>query len=555
MDTQPNPPLSHPLRPYSVPHQPRDDFSWHSPSPSSTPPSLRYPPPPPPSTDRYSSTLDSLSESTTGLGGIPSGGMLLKAFLTSSLLSFTGVALVQPFEVGKTLCQVQWVPKRGVLELLDHDNDNVSLEEENDIIQDENEAETYFSDLGSTFQSQPGFAPPTTTSNSSYLAPPKPTDPSGYLPVSRPEWVMPIVVQGGVWEMIKSLTRWKSEGFKSLWKGQFTSFVYDTLSTSLQPSLLSLITLLFSPFLSSLSYSFTNLPLIYSPKPLPLLILTTLSHTITSLVLSPLDLVRTRLIVQSSQPRHEKYSSLNPFKTLSTISKEEGGLSQTYFHPNLLIPTLLEGLLKPLLHLSIPLIITRYFKIEPSSSPLSFSITELFLSSTSLLITIPLETVRKRLQLQSRASFVRRGRANGIGKPFRSSVELRPSPVQGIVECVWRILTEETGKLPSPRLKRRMSTMHRRQSNNTTSNAQAPPGFKRSNSGMSTTSQVIVEEDDNDEEIEGQEVGRDSSSAAGGLRQLYRGLSMGIGANGVVFLLSLVAGGSATGGSSGWAEM
>ena len=45
---------------------------------------------------------------------------------------------------------------------------------------------------------------------------------------------------------------------------------------------------------------------------------------------------------------------------------------------------------------------------------------------------------------------------------------------------------------------------------------------------------------------------------SGGLRQLYRGLSMGLAANGVVFLLGLVAGGSGgggAGGAGGWAEM
>ena len=38
-----------------------------------------------------------------------------------------------------------------------------------------------------------------------------------------------------------------------------------------------------------------------------------------------------------------------------------------------------------------------------------------------------------------------------------------------------------------------------------------------------------------------------------GIRQLYRGLGMGIGANAVVFLLGLVAGGED--GRDGWAEV
>jgi len=329
--------------------------------------------------------------------------------------------------------------------------------------------------------------------------------------------------------MIKSISRWKGEGLKSLWKGQLTTFIYDTLSTTLQPTFLSILTLIFSPIHSN-SFS-SSLPLIYSPKPLPLLILSTISHTLTTLLLSPLDLVRTRLIVQSAQPSHRKYS--NPFSTLRTITLEEGGLTSLYTHPNLLYPSLLEGFLRPLIQLSTPLLITRYFHLEPSTSPLSFATTELLLSSIGLLITIPIETIRKRLQVQSRAEFVRAGRAGGVGKPWRSSVELRPSPYAGIVETVYRILTEETGKIPRRRrLRRRSSTV--------------PPNFNRTNSGLS----------------EGGEEKEDLSvvglGGSGGLRQLYRGLSMGLAANGVVYVLGLVAGGSGAGtggGAGGWAEM
>ncbi|GAA5894545.1 mitofusin complex protein UGO1 [Sporobolomyces salmoneus] len=553
MDTQPQPPLQHPLRPYSTPAS-RDDFSWSSPSSSSAPassvpPSLRYPP-----TDRYASSLPEF-ESPGGGGGLPSGGTLLKAFVTSSLLSFTGVALVQPFEVGKTLAQVQWVPRSGVLEMLD-ENHQGDDSKEDDIIRDESEAEAYFSDLTSV--SQPGFAPP--SSSSSHLAPPlsspsvRTTDPSGYLTtITRPEWVMPIVVQGGVWEMIKSISRWKGEGYGALWKGQLTTFIYDTISTSLQPSLFSFLTLLFSPF--SFLPSFTSLPLIYSPRPLPLLLFTTLSHSITSFLLSPLDLVRTRLIVQSSQPSHRKYSSLNPLSTLRTILQEEGGLKTTYFHPNLFYPTLIESLLKPLLHFSIPLVITRYFHVEPSTSPLVYSSLELLLSSTSLLLTIPIETIRKRLQLQSRASFVRAGRAGGIGKPWRSCVELRPSPYRGFWECGWKILSEETGKLPPPK-RRRMS---RRMSSIGSGEGQGgggKPEMRRSNSGMS---QVVVEDVEEDYAEGGGEGEVVRGSVLGGVRQLYRGLSMGVGANVVIFVVGVLAGGggggSAAGGGNGWAEM
>lgn len=109
---------AHPLRPYYTPEP--LDHSWSSISaaasaPQSLPSSSRLPKPalPVPSAsltrpNRYEPT------SLFGQGEAPTAGTMLRAFVTSSLLSFTSTALVMPFEVGKTLAQVQWVPREGV---------------------------------------------------------------------------------------------------------------------------------------------------------------------------------------------------------------------------------------------------------------------------------------------------------------------------------------------------------------------------------------------------------------------------------------------------------
>lgn len=87
-------------------------------------------------------------------------------------------------------------------------------------LDDEAEAEAYFSDLQA--RGQTSFAPP------SFDKAQRPISPSGYLLRSgisdaamgtKPEWIMPVVVQGGVWDMMKTLGRWKGEGWASLWKG------------------------------------------------------------------------------------------------------------------------------------------------------------------------------------------------------------------------------------------------------------------------------------------------------------------------------------------------
>ncbi|BGP59795.1 hypothetical protein NBRC10512v2_001091 [Rhodotorula toruloides] len=512
MDSQPSAPRTHPLRPYSVSpsldHWSADSLTANptaSTSAHPVPPSLRIP-----ATNRYESSVGDLPDAASSL---PNAGSMLRAFVTSSLLSFTGVAMVQPFEVGKTLAQVQWVPREGVEPFIGFEMPE-EVDEETVEIEDENEAEAYFEDLHNA--AAPSFKPPT-------QLPPRPTSPSGYLQRAgvndevfgtRPEWIMPIVVQGGVWDMIKAVGRWKGEGWASLWKGQLTTCVVDALSTTVQPFFLSLSVALVP------ASSFTALPLLYSPKPGPLLLLSTLSHTLATLLLSPLDLVRTRLIVQSAQPQHRKYK--NPINALRTIIEEEGGLWNTYFHPNLFFPALLEGILRPLIHLSTPLIISRYLHIEPETSPVTFGLAELVLGTAGLLVTIPIETVRKRLQIQSRAAFVRAGRAGGVGRPWRTCVETRPAPYAGIVEAVYRILTEETGKIPRRRRRRRSSAAP--------GTPGAPPMTNEEKEDLATA----------------------GLGASGGLRQLYRGFGMGVGANVVVFLLGLVAGGEE---ASGWAEM
>ncbi|SCV72768.1 BQ2448_4305 [Microbotryum intermedium] len=568
METAPSGATSHPLRPYAT-SLPAQDWSFPSSSSSSGGPnasssgssSLRGLSAPS-SPNRYASTttLDGFDGSS---GSSPAAGSLLKAFAMSSILSFSGTALVMPFEVGKTLAQVQWVPKDGLEPPnwatqgeAHYDQDEETIEASLNLppflsfrgrrLEDEAEAEAYFSDLSNI--SRPGFKPPTSG------APPRSVSPSGYLrrdgvvderSGTKPEWIMPVVVQGGVWDMIKHVGRWKGEGWASLWKGessagsgrrdeefadprltpalagQLTTCILDAITTSIQPIFFSALSFAFLP-----SSALSALPLIYTPRPLPLLFLSTISHALANLVVSPLDLVRTRLIVQSAQPQHRKYAG--PYDALLVIMREEGGLWTTYFHPNLFIPALLEGVARPLVHLSTPLIISRYFHLELSTSPISFGLAELVLGTAGLLITIPIETVRKRLQLQSRAEFVRAGRAGGTGRPWRTCVETRPVGYAGVVEAVYRILTEETGRIPRRRKIKRSSS-----------------SSSSSGGGGGASTQVVSEPVKED-------LGLMGLGAGSGLTQLYRGFGMGVGANFVVFVLGLVAGGTE---ASGWSEM
>ena len=231
----------------------------------------------------------------------------------------------------------------------------------------------------------------------------------------------------------------------------------------------------------------------------PPLLLPVASHLLTGFLLSPLDLIRTRLIVQSSNPRYRAYTG--PLDALQKILRDEGGLRGIYLHPHLLIPTLVDNALRPIVALALPGMLTTYFgwgHITEDTHPIGWGLAELAGSCIGLLVTLPIETIRRRLQAQVR----------GNAKPISTCVEMRPAPYNGIVDTFWHILTEERSDLPIIR-------RHRRK------------GKKKQEEYESWWKQT-------------------------GLGQLYRGLGMRLGASAVVFVLALFGGDESEGG---WAEI
>lgn len=587
--------------------------------------------------NRYASANDeaSLHEAVADLH--QSGGVKdwARSIAISAAFGYTSTCLAMPFEVGKLLLQIQWVPKDevwiafGDMEREDEmvkmnslsrnkyhqtrsgspssnrrntaigrnewnegeesdeevddddilagssswadgrDNSRRDFGGEQDELSDEDDAEAYFRDLSDQSNR------PTNLTERTERQRRKKTDSSGYVmrksvheDITRPEFVMPVVVRGGVWEMIKAVGRGK-EGWLGLWKGSLTTFLIDTATQTIQP-FVSFVLSFVAPS------ALTPLPLPYAPYPLRSLSLLLASHLISGIIVSPLDLVRTRLIAQSTLPPHRKYSS--PWNALHQILHEEGGWRTVYFHPNLFIPTVLDFTVRPLLSLGAPLFIEHKLRLDPMTSPVRYSLAEFCISTASLLVTLPIETVRRRLQLQARAAWGKKiskvhgsrpkpnHRSSGsastlssvkqqdqtqkspssrserkemgntffasvtgaipqpiFSKPLRTCVETRPKPYEGVAEAIYRIITEETSTTPVKK---------------TTSSA------KDSNLG---TSEPV---DMKDSGI----LAKPGSSAFGGLYSLYRGLGFSIGANALVFVLTIVTG-ERTHATAGWTEI
>jgi mitochondrial fusion and transport protein UGO1 len=225
----------------------------------------------------------------------------------------------------------------------------------------------------------------------------------------------------------------------------------------------------------------------------------------TGFILSPLDLIRTRLIVQSSVPQHRSYTG--PVHAFRTILETEGGLYNMYFHPTLFVPTILDSSVRTLLSLSGPLLIARTLVISEDTHPVSYSLAELTCSSASLLVSLPIETIRRRLQVQSRG-----------GRPIEACVETRPVPYAGFMDALWRIVTEEQSTPPK---RRRRKSFKAKEKENLAS------GGSASSSGW---------------------------FQATGIAQLYRGFGMGVSANALVFVLAFLTSGGDN-SDAGWAEL
>lgn len=302
----------------------------------------------------------------------------------------------------------------------------------------------------------------------------------------------------------------------NLWlSGLLTSAVTEAISSGLQPTVQSVLEAVFAPALSDASPA-------SSAFSSPSLLIPVASQVITGFVLSPLDLVRTRLIVQSSLPRYRSYTG--PLDALQQILTDEGGLSGVYLHPHLLFPTLIDCTLRSLVPFILPGLIASYLSfggvpITAETHPLMWGVSELLGSCAGLLITLPFETVRRRLQVQVR----------GTARPIKACVELRPAPYNGIVDALWHVLTEERSDLPL-----KMSKRKRRKSVNS-------KGKNRE-----------VKEGDA-EESEGDSEEHESWLRHTGIGQLYRGLGMRVGASAIVFILAMLSGGDEP--DAGWAEL
>ncbi|KAF9418565.1 hypothetical protein BGZ94_009662 [Podila epigama] len=378
-----------------------------------------------------------------------------KELASYGLVKFLTLALAAPFNVGQTLLQVQYLPNDDGFNGDDNDITEKARRDEalyRKRIEEEAERDyynrtggvpssaggggyhynqyssTHYSTHTDTYSTSISTGP-TLNTNTADSASDHIIRESVYDEESRPEYQM-APIESGVWQAVLDVAKHPTEGWLSLWKGQYTNWTYEMLHLFAQPTLEATLNDTFDLYDDTI-------PLVHLDHVGPNIATMVTSHLVVGFILSPLELVRTRLIVQTASPLQRKYSGM--INCISTIISEEG-VSALWGGVNL-FPTLIYHTLTPLLANSIPLIIDRVFKLSAADSPFLYSLAELGLNTIELLIRLPIETVRKRLQIQIQNN----NGATKSTKKYRTAVETRKKPYYGMVDCVYRIIKEEGG--------------------------------------------------------------------------------------------------------------
>ncbi|TPX70184.1 hypothetical protein SpCBS45565_g01885 [Spizellomyces sp. 'palustris'] len=365
-------------------------------------------------------------------GNFDEEGYTGKEFAVYAAVQFIAKALANPFEVATILQQVQFLPSDSYLARygsrtceIEGDSSDVPDAEPVDASEDESDESVN----AYAFHTENGGRSFSSDAKSAETAV---ADASGYLmkaghnedEPTRPPYQLP-PLEGSTLATVGEILASNSEGLPSLWKGHIPSWLHETSHSVLQPSIEGNLT----EFIREHEpFAITDVDDIF-----PSLATKVASHAISSFILSPLDLVRTRLVVQTSNPYHRKYKgTLHAFRT---IISEEGFVS--LYAGRHLIPTLLHQTLKPLFHCSSAFVIENLLNISSEMSPFLYALAELGLKAVELVVMLPLETVRRRLQCQVITRVP--------GDTFEGCVEQNPIPYTGLVDCAGRVVLEEGG--------------------------------------------------------------------------------------------------------------
>ncbi|RMZ68041.1 mitochondrial fusion [Pyrenophora seminiperda CCB06] len=394
-----------------------------------------------------------------------------KKLLDHALWNYTSVLLAQPFEVAKTILQIQ--EAKGHLSALKGEADfghksrpesysSGKFEDYPPSDESDEDSPSYFTSTApratpsaSPYSHDPSPSPSLrkrqrhADSRSRSRTPTRPPPPAlRKLDLKRADSLLEVIGQ-----------LWQKESAWGVWKATNCTFIYNFLLKTTEGWFRSLISALLNVpdpgLVGSAGSGIGGLDILDSSSPLTSLGVAVAATAIAATLLAPLDMVRTRLIITpiSSSPR-SIYPCLSLLPSFSVT-------------PSLLPATIMHACVPTLISSSTPLFLRSTLSIDPILTPATYSFSTFLSSTAELFIRLPLETVLRRGQVaalqdhetQRLASEYKnppsRGKspAYGLDKSssetsFKTIVE--PGPYRGVLGTMWFIAREEGITVQSP---------------------------------------------------------------------------------------------------------
>lgn len=244
------------------------------------------------------------------------------------------------------------------------------------------------------------------------------------------EWPLVLNKKSSIWSSFMLAAKY--QGVPSLWNGIMAFWAYQSAFDFTQAVFEEILTspILWNRSSGLLSYTISNSKdTIFTDFPLIPVTSSICLNAMVNFLLTPLDLVRTRMVAQSIYNNEIKCKTFS--SAISTIYKEEGGLNGLY--PDKAF-SIISSFLLPTLRI-LPMSLFSHFAeswIESFGIPAGFvyPIAQFFFNCANIVISLPIETIRRRLYLQSNQRWIYRVPTSAI-------------PYTGFWNCLRRICQEE----------------------------------------------------------------------------------------------------------------
>ncbi|MCJ1275937.1 mitochondrial fusion and transport protein ugo1 [Puttea exsequens] len=376
----------------------------------------------------YSEYIGDSSPSTSGV---------LKGLMEQAAWKYTSVILAQPFEVSKTILQVQVAKQGRAASKANEDmrrrpgsykGDSYDLSDGSDP-----DSTSYFTSSAPLAHTPTRHSRPRRRQGS--------PEPNGIPRVHTPQpppakkaspHSLDLRSSSSVSAVLASL--WSTEGSWGLWKGTNSTYIYSIFLSTLT----SFVRSFFSAFLAlpDPGLSFTAAPnfsyaggldVLSSHSPLASLTVAVSAAGIAGIILAPLDIARTKLMLTPST--HPPRSILTTLKNLTSWTL-----------PFSIAPTaILHSTLPTLISTSTPLLLRSKLGIDPMLTPNLYSFGAFIGQVFELGVKLPIETVLRRGQMEV-------AQTSDRGREMPTIVEI--GPYKGLFGTMRYIVYEEGERGP-----------------------------------------------------------------------------------------------------------